>query len=235
LFFNQEQDQISTINAISLIDDNAKGKGLSKKQDKYFTVTLNFSEKELKHIAKKISGRTIKNVNELSLNEYHKYNKAIRDYTKQAMKDYADNFNKDVSKDDVVWMAKIEHKRRYKGIDKEVREGRMKSGELKSGLHSHAHITVSRMHKDYRINLSPLTNARKSNNLVLNGKKIKGGFDRSNVKRLNEESFDKMFEYKRDLEEKFETLRVLKNGSFEEKQAMKQIIKEKEKNNEITL
>ncbi len=90
---------------------------------------------------------------------------------------------------------------------------------------------------DFIINLSPLANARSSENLVLNGKKVRGGFDRSNWKQLNEDSFDKMFEYKRSLEEKFETMRALKHGTLEEKLAWKaeiqyekQRMKEKQQN-----
>ena len=45
-FFNQEQNMITTANSISMVDDNNKGKGLAKKQDRYFTLTLNFSKKE---------------------------------------------------------------------------------------------------------------------------------------------------------------------------------------------
>ena len=137
------------------------------------------------------------------------------------MRNYAANFKKNIAENNIVWFAKIEHKRRFKGTDKEVMIGRAKSGEPKKGFQTHVHITVSRMHKDYRINLSPLANARSSENLVLNGRKVKGGFDRSNWKQLNEDSFDKMFKYSRSLEEKFETLRTLKHGTVEEKLALK--------------
>ncbi|GAB1856834.1 hypothetical protein MHTCC0001_16700 [Flavobacteriaceae bacterium MHTCC 0001] len=237
-FFNQNEDRISTVRAINLIDQNTKGKGLKKVQDKYFTLTINFSEKELRHIAKKVSGKDIKNVNDLNQEEYIKYNKAIAQYVKIAMKNYSANFNKNVSEKDIVWTAKIEHKRRFKGFEKEVENGMAKSGELKKGMQSHVHITVSRMHKDYRVSLSPLANARKNDNLVLNGKSRPGGFDRSNWKQLNEASFDKAFQYNRPLEEQFETLRILKNGSLEQKQTIQsKIIEEKIKqnDNEITL
>jgi len=153
-------------------------------------------------------------------------------------KNYANNFNKNISEKDIVWTAKIEHKRKFKGFEKEVENGNSKSGELKKGMQSHVHITVSRMHKDYRVNLSPLTNARSSNNLKFKGTQSKGGFDRSNWKQLNEESFDKAFNYKRPLQEKFETNRILKNGTPQEKELMKrQIIQEKikENNKEIKL
>lgn len=239
-FFNQFEDRISTVNAISMIDENAKRKGLKKVQDKYFTVTLNFSDKELRYLAKKVSNRNISDVEELTQKEYKEYNKLLREYTKEAMKNYASNFNKGITEDDIVWHAKVEHKRRYKGYDEEVKKGVSKSGELKKGLNSHVHITVSRMHKDYRISLSPLTKARNSENLVLNSKPRPGAFDRSNYKTLNEKSFDEKFGYSRGMEEKFEVLRTLKNGTLQEKQALRQSIeiekqqKEKQNNNQIS-
>lgn len=239
-FFNQFEDRISTVNAISMVDENAKGKGLKKAQDRYFTVTLNFSNKELRYLAKKASDRNISDVEELTQKEYKEYNKLLREYTKETMKNYASNFKKGITKDDIVWHAKVEHKRRYKGHDEEVKKGVSKSGELKKGLNSHVHITVSRMHKDYRINLSPLTNARNSKNLVLNSRSTPGGFDRSNYKLLNEKSFDEKFGYSRDMEEKFEVVRTLKKGTLQEKQALRQSIeiekqqKEKQNNNQIS-
>jgi len=224
-FFNQDQNMITTVQAITMVDDNNKNKGLAKKQDKYFTLTLNFSQSEQEHLASTFAKRPIENVDELSTKEYENYNEVIKLFARQAMRNYAANFKKDIDEKQIVWFAKIEHKRRYKGTDKEVIIGRAKSGEPKKGLQTHVHITVSRMHKDYRINLSPMANARSSENLVLNGRKVRGGFDRSNWKQLNEDSFDKMFEYSRSLEEKFETLRKLKHGTLEEKLALKAEIK----------
>ncbi len=233
-FFNQERNMITTVQAISMVDTNNKNKGLAKKQDKYFTLSLNFSQSEQEHLASTFAKRPIENVEELNVKEYEHYNEVIKLFTRQAMRNYAANFKKDIDETQIVWFAKIEHKRRYKGTDKEVMTGRAKSGEPKNGMQTHVHITVSRMHKDYRINLSPLANARSSENLVLNGRKVKGGFDRSNWKQLNENSFDKMFEYKRGLEEKFETLRKLKHGTLEEKLALKTEIQlEKQKHPEL--
>ncbi|PIB39218.1 DUF5712 family protein [Maribacter sp. 4G9] len=224
-FFDQNQKMMTTVKAISMIDDNNKNKGLAKKQDRYFTLTLNFSQQEQEYLASTLAKRPIENVDELTAKEYENYNQVIKLFTQQAMRNYAANFKRDIDEKDIVWFAKIEHKRRYKGMDKEVMTGRAKSGEPKKGLQTHVHITVSRMHRDYRINLSPMANARSSENLVLNGRKVKGGFDRSNWKQRNEDSFDTMFEYKRSLEEKFATLRTLKHGTLEEKRALQSEIR----------
>lgn len=231
-FFDQEQNTLTTIRAIDLVDRNSRNKGLAKKQDRYFTVTLNFSKKELDHLTSTLAKRPITDIGELNDRELQDYNEVIRLFTRQAMRNYADNFNKGITEKQLVWFAKIEHRRYYKGTDREVMVGKAKSGERKEGLQSHVHITVSRMHKDYRINLSPLANARSSTNLVLNGKKVNGGFDRSQWKQRNEYTFDEMFKYKRGLEEKFETLRVLKHGTLEEKEVLKLAIQQ-EKNQTI--
>ncbi len=161
-----------------------------------------------------------------------RYNQAIRSYSRKCMMNYAKNFNKNITYKDVSWFAKVEHQRRYKGYEDEVIKGKEKSGAIKPGLQTHVHITVSRMHKYKRVNLSPRINARKSNKLMLNGINHSGGFDRSNWKQLNEDSFDKMFGYSRSLEEKFETHRILKNGRIEEQIAMKSLIeKENQRDN----
>lgn len=228
-FFNQNKNRLTTMEAITSIDHNAKGKGLRNNQDKYFTLTLNFSKKELAFLAKKVAKRDIKNVGELTGQEFKKYNELLTDYTKQTMKNYADNFNKNITHEQLVWFAKIEHRRRYKGTDKEVLAGRVKSGQRKEGLQSHVHITVSRMHKDYRINLSPLTHARSSKNLVFKGKKVRGGFDRSNWKQLNENAFDTLFDYERQLDEKYETHRTLKLGSLDDKLQLQAQLEEEQK------
>ncbi|PIB30609.1 DUF5712 family protein [Maribacter sp. 4G9] len=225
-FFDQEQNRLTTIRAIDRVDRNSRNKGLAKKQDRYFTMTLNFSKKEMDHLTATLAKRPIRDIDELKDRELQDFNEVIRLFTRQAMCNYADNFNKGVTEKQLVWFAKIEHRRYYKGTDREVMVGKAKSGERKEGLQTHVHITVSRMHKEFRINLSPLAHARNGKNLVLNGKKVNGGFDRSQWKQLNEDTFDEMFKYNRGLEEKFETLRVLKHGTLEEKKVLKMAIQQ---------
>lgn len=231
-FFDQERNTLTTLKAISMVDDNGKNKGLAKKQDRYFTMTLNFSKKELAHLTSTLAKRPIRDIAEMDDRELKDYNEVIRLFTRRAMRNYADNFNKGITEKQLVWFAKIEHRRYYKGTDKEVMVGKAKSGERKEGLQTHVHITVSRMHKEHRINLSPMANARSSKNLVLNGRKVNGGFDRSKWKQRNEDTFDEMFKYQRRLEVKFETLRILKHGTLEEKKVLKMAIQQ-EKNKAI--
>lgn len=227
-FFNQKLDMLSTTKAMQSIDQNTRGKGLTKKEDKYFTLTLNFSEKELAFLSEKATGRKgITNVNQMSKKEFNNYNKSIREYARESMKNYASNFKNNISENDLVYFGKTEHKRRYKGTEQEVLSGKAKSGELKPGLQSHVHIVVSRTHKEKRIRLSPNRSARNTKSHQLNGKNISNAsFNRMDWVQKNEQSFDDLFKYERSLGEKFEVQYALKNGTPEEKQEYQRLIKE---------
>ncbi|PKV49224.1 hypothetical protein ATE84_1244 [Aquimarina sp. MAR_2010_214] len=227
-FFDQHQNKLSSTTAMQKIDQNTRGKGLTRKEDKYFTVTLNFSEKELSYLAEKATGRKgIDNVNQMSKKEFEKYNTNIREYARNAMKNYASNFRNNISKNDIVYFGKTEHKRKYKGTEKEVINGKAKSGELKPGLQSHVHIVVSRSHKEKRIRLSPHRSARNTNNHKLRGRNVpNASFDRMQWVIKNEQSFDRQFKYERSLNEKFEVQYALKNGTPEEKIKYKSLIQE---------
>jgi hypothetical protein len=229
-FFNQKQEMISTTKAIQSIDENTKGKGLTRKEDKYFTVTLNFSEKELTHLAEQATGRKgITNVDQMSKKEFDRYNQSIREYARESMRNYASNFKNRVSEKDLVYFGKTEHKRRYKGTEQEVISGKAKSGESKQGLQSHVHIVVSRTHKEKRIRLSPNRSARNTKNHQLNGKSISNAsFNRMHWVQMNEQSFDELFRYQRSLSEKFEVQYALKNGSPDEKKHYQRMVKENE-------
>jgi hypothetical protein len=227
-FFDQQQNKLSTTTAMQKIDQNTKGKGLTRKEDKYFTVTLNFSEKELSYLAEKATGRKgIDDVNQMSKKEFEKYNTNIREYARNAMENYASNFGINLSKNDIVYFGKTEHKRKYKGTEKEVITGKTKSGELKPGLQSHVHIVVSRSHKEKRIRLSPLRSARNTSNHQLRDRNVSNAsFDRMQWVIKNEKSFDEQFKYERSHNEKFEVQYALKNGTSEEKVKYKNLIQE---------
>lgn len=228
-FFDQNQNKLSTTNAMQKIDQNTKGKGLTSKEDKYFTLTLNFSEKELGYLAEKVAGRKdITNVNQMSKKEFEKYNEGIREYARTTMKNYASNFRNNISENDIVYFGKTEHQRKYKGTEKEVIAGTAKSGELKPGLQSHVHIVVSRSHKEKRIRLSPNRSARNTNNHQLRGKTVaNASFNRIQWVIKNEQSFDEIFKYKRSLTEKFEVQYALKNGTPKEKERYQNEIQKK--------
>lgn len=134
---------------------------------------------------------------------------AMRKYVREVfIPEYAKNFNKGLSADDIKFYGKIHFDRDRS----ENTEGNM-----------HCHIIVSRKDQSNKIKLSPLTNHR-------NTKKgsIKGGFDRTNLFKQVEKGFDKRFSYNHQLRDSFEYYHTMKNGTITEQ------IKIQERMDELT-
>ncbi|PQJ72778.1 DUF5712 family protein [Polaribacter butkevichii] len=229
-FFSHSENNISTNQVISTIDSNIKK--LGKKDAKYFAPTINFSKEELKHIIQSVTDKKdAKNVWELNIQEYELYNNKIKEYTKLIMTNYAKNFNREnkglKSGNDLVYFAKIEHFRKFKGIDDEVLKGIYKTGDLKPGINSHVHLIVSRKDKTQKLKLTPTTKER-STTRTIGGNTYHVGFDRMKWINMNEKSFDDFFQYKRKEREKFINQYILKNGSPKEKAALLKEIETKE-------
>ncbi len=104
-FFNQYGEKISAEEVTRVIDKNTAK--LKKREPKFYSITINPSARELKHL---------------------QHNKeALKQYTRRVMKNYAASFNREingrkVTVDDILYFAKIEHQRTFKGTDKQVRE-----------------------------------------------------------------------------------------------------------------
>lgn len=218
-FFTASEINIGTIDVISAIDNNKRK--LAANDAKYFAPTISFSENELSHIAFLASGkREVTSVFDLNLSEFEQFNDLIREYGRKVMDNYALNFNrqdKGVRKGaDLVYFAKIEHFRKYKGTDKEVINGKEISGGYKKGLQSHIHIIVSRKDKTQILKLSPTCNEKQTNRKIGNNE-YQVGFDRVKWINSNEKTFDEHFNYKRKELEKFQNQNILKNGSPQDK------------------
>ncbi len=234
-FFDQNQDQISSQEVITQIDNNTAK--LNKKTPKFYSIVVSPSQAELK---------TINNNPE-----------KLRQYVRELMKDYAGSFyrNKTVNVDDIKYYAKIERERTFKGTDREIREnqpyatkilnfkkelrnieqgkasGQIKTikkeierlekeaphkidgkrivrGMKKEGMQNHVHIIVS--HKDVTntFKLSPLSQ-HKAAETVLNGKTIKQGFNRDKFYEAAEKTFDRTFKYKRNFIESYKARNIL--------------------------
>ncbi len=194
-FFSHTGDNISNEEVIKNIDNNRAK--LSKKDAKFYTISINPSKEELKHIG----------------NDKEK----LKAYTRSVMDLYAKNFNREkiLGGGDLVYYAKIENFRKFKGEDLAVKNGYNKQGELKPGNNRHVHIIVSRKDKTNKIKLSPKDKAIGGNNYKVgkktNSRSIKRGFPVNKFKNDAELLFDKMFEYERSLEEKFEYNNLKKN------------------------
>lgn len=218
-FFTASEINISTIDVISSIDNNKRKLGAN--DAKYFAPTISFSENELNHIAFLATGkREVTSVFDLNLSELEQFNNLIRDYGRKVMNNYALNFNRQdkgiKTGADLLYFAKIEHFRKYKGTDKEVINGKEISGEYKKGLQSHIHIIVSRKDKTQILKLSPTCNEKQANRKIGNNE-YQVGFDRVKWIDSNEKTFDEHFNYRRKELEKFQNQNILKNGSPQDK------------------
>lgn len=209
-FFSQTNNSVESQYVISSIDNNKKG--LKDRDAKFFMITINPSERELKHLLKiSTNGKNIGHVSELTPGELEKYTNLIKNYARQTMDDYARAFNRDLTGKDLVYFGKVEQERHFKGTDTEVKEGKALSGELKPGLQTHVHIVVSRKDVEQKHSLSPLANSRGSNKHKLNGKSIKVGFDRDTFVKGCESQFDKMYQYQRKVENSYEYYKYISN------------------------
>lgn len=222
-FFNHSEINVSTIEVISKIDNNKKK--LSATDAKYFAPTISFSENELNHIAFLATGKeNITSVRKLNLIELEQFNRLIREYGRKVMDNYALNFNRQdkgiKSGSDLVYFAKIEHFRKFKGTDNEVINGKEISGTYKKGLQSHIHVIVSRKDKTQKLKLSPTCNEKQTTRTI-GENEYQVGFDRVKWINMNEKVFDEYFEYKRKELEKFKNQNILKNGSPHEKFELK--------------
>ncbi len=112
-FFNQYGEKISAEEVTKAIDTNTTK--LKKREPKFYSITINPSARELKHLQNN--------------------REALQRYTREVMKDYAAAFNREingrkVTVDDILYFAKIEHQRTYKGTDKQVRENQPYANQI---------------------------------------------------------------------------------------------------------
>lgn len=175
-FFNLADDNIYKSQVIKDIDGNIGQ--LMKTDAKFYAIHVSPSEKELKTMG----------------NTEQEQAEAMKRYIREVViPEYAKNFNKGLSAEDINFYGKIHFSR-----DRSNNE-----------LNMHCHLIVSRKDQSNKKKLSPLTNHK-------NTKKgtVKGGFDRKNLFQQAEQGFDKLFGYKRDLTESFEYYNTMKNGSI---------------------
>ncbi|MDR3047181.1 MAG: DUF5712 family protein [Bacteroidales bacterium] len=194
-FFNLTDDNIYKSQVVKDIDGNIGQ--LMKTDAKFYAIHVSPSEKELRAM-----GST-----------EHEQAEAMKRYIREVdIPEYAKNFNKGLSAEDIKFYGKIHFDR-----DRSDNE-----------LNMHCHLIVSRKDQSNKKKLSPLTNHK-------NTKKgaIKGGFDRKNLFRQAEQGFDKLFNYNRPLTESFEYYNTMKNGSISEQLEIqeRQISDEKRKMN----
>ena len=181
-FFNLSNDDVSKAAVIKEIDSNIGQ--LMKTDAKFYAIHISPSEKELVQM-----GKTEKEQSD-----------AMKQYIREVfIPAYAQNFNKDLTADDIKFFGKIHFKR----------------DRSDNKLNMHCHLIVSRKDQSNKKKLSPLTNHRNTKNGA-----IKGGFDRKTLFQQVETGFDKLFGYQRDLQETFVYCNTMKNGTVAEKLEM---------------
>lgn len=188
-FFNLTEENLYKSQVVKDIDNNKAQ--LLKTDAKFYAIHISPSAKELQAM-----GSTEQEQAE-----------AMRRYIREVfVPEYAKNFNKGLSAEDIKFYGKIHFDRDRS----ESTEGNM-----------HCHIIVSRKDQANKIKLSPLTNHKNTKKGV-----IKGGFDRTNLFQQVEKGFDKLFNYERPISESFEYYNTMKNGSISEQISMQEHMNE---------
>ncbi|MDR2917373.1 MAG: DUF5712 family protein [Tannerella sp.] len=175
-FFNLANDNIYKSQVIKDIDGNIGQ--LLKTDAKFYAIHVSPSEKELKTM-----GTTEQEQAE-----------AMKRYIREVViPEYAKNFNKGLSAENIKFYGKIHFDRDRSGNE----------------LNMHCHLIVSRKDQSNKRKLSPLTNHKNTQKGT-----VKGGFDRKNLFQQAEQGFDRLFDYDRQLSETFEYCNTMKNGSI---------------------
>lgn len=184
-FFNLAEDNLYKSQVILDIDKNIGQ--LLKTNAKFYAIHISPSEKELIMMG---------NTEEEQVEAMKRY---IR---KVIIPEYARNFNKGLSVEDIKFYGKIHFNRDRSDNKKNM----------------HCHLIVSRKDQSNKVKISPLTNHR-------NTKKgaIKGGFVRVTFFENAEKGFDWLFGYNRQLAETFEYCNTMKNGSITDKLKMQEM------------
>ena len=183
-FFNLTDDNIYKSQVIKEIDSNIGQ--LLKTDAKFYAIHVSPSEKELRAMG----------------NTEQEQAEAMKRYIREVfISEYARNFNKGLSEEDIKFYGKIHFSRNRSDNE----------------LNMHCHLIVSRKDQSNKKKLSPLTNHK-------NTKKgsIKGGFDRTNLFRQAEQGFAKLFNYNRPITESFEYYNTMKNGTIADQLKMQE-------------
>ena len=192
-FFNLTEENLYKSQIVKDIDNNKAQ--LLKTDAKFYAIHISPSIKELQAM-----GATEQEQAE-----------AMRRYIREVViPEYAKNFNKGLSSEDIKFYGKIHFDRSRSSNQNNM----------------HCHIIVSRKDQANKMKLSPLTNHRNTKKGV-----IKGGFDRTNLFQQAEIGFDKLFNYNRLLEERFEYFNIMKNGSITKQISLQEKILASEKEN----
>lgn len=204
-FFTANSSHLSNEQAKNVIEHGLYKKGLKNDADKFFTVTMSFSQDELK-------GKSNKDLQEFAQEKFASmYCGSVQ--------------GREVDSSKLAWVAKLETERKYKGDDERVKEGLAKSGQQKEGDQRHIHFIVARKTLDDK-QISPMSNHFRE------GAKtgaVKSGFDQDKMKFECEQEFDKKFNHERKEDEKIKNALGDYRPDLVEKYNSKEIEQEKQR------
>lgn len=196
-FFNLTDDNIYKSQVIKDIDSNIGQ--LLKTDAKFYAIHVSPSEQELRAMGDTEAEQA----------------EAMKRYIREVViPEYAKNFNKELSAEDIKFYGKIHFDRNRSNNE----------------LNMHCHLIVSRKDQTNKKKLSPLTNHKNTKKGV-----ITGGFDRTNLFLQAEQRFDKLFGYNRPLSESFEYYNTMKNGSISDQIKMQEKIIKQPQDNQQTI
>lgn len=203
-WFNNNSRDILPHQVRTSIDANIAK--LCRSDSKFYLLNISPSQKELEYLSKEFGESNIPSV--------------LKEYAEKVMDEYAKNFHRTGISDsrDLLWFGKVE-KFRYHGFrDKDVKEGRKKTGERKEGLQYHVQIIVSRKDITNKLKLSPQNNSRGKN--IEHSKKL-GQFDRVAFKESGERIFDEHFGFDRPFAKTLRYANTMKKGTVLDKLKVK--------------
>lgn len=193
-FFNLTDDNIFKSAVVKDIDNNIGQ--LMRTDAKFFAIHVSPSESEIRAM-----GTTEQEQAE-----------AMKRYIREVfIHEYAKNFKKGLSAEDIKFYGKIHFDRNRSDNE----------------LNLHCHLIISRKDQTNRKKLSPLTNHKNTKRGT-----VTGGFDRVQLFQKAEQGFDELFGYDRQQTESFEYANTMKNGSISEKLSMQELLFAGEKRKE---
>ncbi|RDY57842.1 MobB family relaxase [Flagellimonas nanhaiensis] len=234
-FFNQYNDRISAEEVIEQIDKNTTK--LNKKDPKFYSIVVSPSQRELKAINNdpeklreyiremmKDYAASFHRNNEVKIDDIKYFAKIERERTfkgndKEIRENqpYATKILKlqgeirDIESGKAkgnIKVLKKEIKRLEMDAPHKINGKRIVRGMKKEGMQNHVHIIVSHKDATNSNKLSPLAKNKEAETII-NGQKVKQGFNRDKFFAAAEKTFDKKFNYKRNFVESYKARNVL--------------------------
>ncbi|MDF0708603.1 MobB family relaxase [Flagellimonas okinawensis] len=235
LFFNHTENNIMPDRVIAEIDANTAK--LSKRDPKFYSIMVSPSQAELKHIGdspEKLKEYTRELMKAYAASFYRNQEVSVKDvlYFAKLERERTYSEKDKAVKENQAYASKILELQHQVRAIKEGREQgdmgklqeriqtlereaphqqngkRIVPGMTKEGHQSHIHIIVSRKDVTNSHSLSPGSKFRTSETM-LNGEKVKQGFDRDTFYRAAEKRFDRQFGYRRNFVETYHARNLL--------------------------